>query len=91
MGQEVLELVASSDQWNLLGTIDSKTSLEKLNSDEKSAVVVDFSVASFFSKILSWCEHEGLALVSGTTGLTDESFQALDKAAKKFQFYGRPI
>jgi 4-hydroxy-tetrahydrodipicolinate reductase len=46
-------------------------------------VAVDFSVPEAFDDILALCSKRGAALVSGTTGLDDGRFAALDDAARR--------
>ena len=44
-------------------------------------VAIDFSRPEGFERILALCTERGAALVSGTTGLSESQFAALDQAA----------
>jgi len=44
-------------------------------------VVIDFSLPEGFRRALSMCRAQGVALVVGTTGLTDDDHAAIDTAA----------
>ena len=46
-------------------------------------VAVDFSLPTGFERILALCVERGAALVSGTTGLDQAQFAALDQAAAR--------
>ena len=46
-------------------------------------VAIDFSRPAGFEHVLSLCTERGAALVSGTTGLGDAQFAALDAAAER--------
>lgn len=43
--------------------------------------VIDFSGAEGFDGVLAWCRRAGVALVSGTTGLSDQQRAAMSEAA----------
>ncbi len=44
-------------------------------------VVIDFTLPESSQTIAAWCATRGAAHVCGTTGLTDDDFSALDRAA----------
>lgn len=46
-------------------------------------VAIDFSLPEGFDPVLALCVNRGVALVSGTTGLSDAQRQALDAAANR--------
>lgn len=46
-------------------------------------VAIDFSLPAGFERILALCAGRDVALVSGTTGLADAEFAALDQAARR--------
>ena len=46
-------------------------------------VAIDFSLPAAFDRILALCVERGAALVSGTTGLDEAQFAALDAAAER--------
>ncbi len=45
------------------------------------AVVIDFSTPSGFDAVLAWCRQAGVALVCGSTGLSDSQRTAMSEAA----------
>lgn len=57
-----------------------------LTNDDRAAecdVLIEFSSAAGTRQWAGWCERHGVALVSGTTGLTDADQAALRSAAKR--------
>ena len=46
-------------------------------------LLIDFTLPGGTSVAAQWCERNGVALLSGTTGLTDDDQTALEKAALK--------
>jgi 4-hydroxy-tetrahydrodipicolinate reductase len=46
-------------------------------------LLIDFTLPGGTRLAAQWCERNGVALLSGTTGLTDEDLTALEKAALK--------
>jgi len=46
-------------------------------------VAVDFSLAEAVDATIGYCVEKGVALVSGTTGLTERQRRKIDEAAKK--------
>jgi 4-hydroxy-tetrahydrodipicolinate reductase len=49
---------------------------------EKPQLLVDFTLPEGTAKAGEWCAANGVALLSGVTGLRSAQFQALEKAAK---------
>lgn len=46
-------------------------------------LLIDFTLAGGTAAAARWCEANGVALLSGTTGLTEDDQQALKRAAQK--------
>lgn len=46
-------------------------------------LLIDFTLPGGTRSAAEWCAHNGVAVLSGTTGLSDEDIQALKKAAQK--------
>ena len=46
-------------------------------------LLIDFTLPGGTKDAARWCENNGVALLSGTTGLTDDDLAALEKAALK--------
>lgn len=44
-------------------------------------VIIDFSSPEVFGAVLAWCRQAGVALVSGTTGLSEDQHAAMAEAA----------
>ncbi len=98
MGRGLLELLAASADLRPVAAWVSADSLwlgEPVSScadtisyalpgvvGEKPAVVVDFSNAAGLAKVLPWCQTHGVALVSGSTGLTEGTHAALADAGR---------
>ena len=57
------------------------TSLEDFKAT--ADLVIDFTLPGGTGKAAEWCEQNNVALVSGTTGLSEADFAALKKAALK--------
>lgn len=98
MGREISRLAEKNKQISVVGAIDTKfennnkdrfSSLDEVQSSE-AQVVVDFTVASQFSSILSWCMKNKIALVSGTTGLSEKNKDDLQLASKKIRVFWAP-
>lgn len=51
------------------------------HSQRPPQVVIDFSHAGAFDQVLEWCRRERVALVSGTTGLTDAQQVRMSEAS----------
>ncbi len=49
--------------------------------EPRPGVVIDFSTAAGFDAVLAWCRQAGVALVSGSTGLSDGQRAAMSEAA----------
>lgn len=53
-----------------------------LEMERKPAVLIDFSAAAAIPELARWSARSGVALLSGTTALTDDHLQALEQAAR---------
>src|SRR6476661_947515 len=92
MGQEILSLIQSSKTLSpSLGISRSGAaegflrSTDKLNVKDfqEIDVVIDFATAESFSSILSFCASQGIALVSGTTGISESDKKKIAQVSKK--------
>ena len=98
MGARVLELASASHDIDVVATwvgahsprlghhSAAAPALAFAALDDSAAgadVVIDFSQAAAFDAILAWCVRAEVALVSGTTGLSDDQFTAIDAAARR--------
>ena len=72
---EVLAAVARNPQSSRLLTLDEVRG--------GADVLIDFSLPAGLDRALEWCLHNNTALVSGTTGLSDEQQQKLRDAADR--------
>lgn len=73
MGQEIVELIGTSDDLSYLGPIDRSYSVVP----ESNSVVIDFSLPVAMDRFVSWCRAHSIKVVSGTTGLTADQMQNL--------------
>jgi 4-hydroxy-tetrahydrodipicolinate reductase len=53
-------------------------------------VVIDFATAESFSSILSFCASQGIALVSGTTGISESDKKKIAQVSKKIPVLWAP-
>ena len=77
MGQALLRLIPEFPELALAG----KMSREQKEAPAAFDVVIDFSLPEALPSVVALCQSRGAALVSGTTGLTDEQRQLLDSLA----------
>lgn len=84
MGREI-EGVAAEYALEIVGGLgrDSGTLTAWLTSNPKPEVVIDFSLPDATGEIAATCSANGIALVSGVTGISDADRSALQKAAQK--------
>lgn len=91
MAHRVLALIADSEGLELAGIVsrhqpdenfgvDWSDSLELLNTPVD--LLIDFTLPGGTGVAAQWCAANKVALLSGTTGLTDEDIGALKKAAQ---------
>lgn len=89
MGQEILSLdepsvhiVAAVARSGQVRGFSGPVYQQSHGITEAIDVVVDFSLPEAFDAVLEWCVSQGVALVSGTTGLNDSQMQAINQAAE---------
>lgn len=82
MGREIIRLAEQDKKIRIVAKINraNKSELEKKISAD---VLVDFTVASEFKDILAWCEANKVAMVSGTTGISEAEKKKMKAASKK--------
>lgn len=97
MGQELQAIVDGDGQFEVVAGVDlalggGSRSLSEIASNQLRDidVVIDFSLAEGFQEVIKWCEKNKKPLVSGTTGLNDDHFAALDQAAKNIPVLWAP-
>lgn len=99
MGQEIQALMQDSKNFNsALGiSLDGKApgfakAAGKLDPKDfsKVDVMIDFSIAGSFSKVLQFAVANGIPLVSGTTGISEKDKKELAKAARKIPVLWAP-
>lgn len=94
MGQALLRLCAEQPGCTVVGAISRKVGQRVIDGVPQFAaselhgvpafdVAIDFSLPEGFDGILALCVERGVALVSGTTGLSDEQRLALEAASAR--------
>ncbi len=95
MGQALLRLAAAQpDTFDAVGAVSRKPAqrviegvpqfaASELNGVPAFDVLVDFSQSEAFDPVLALCVQRGVALVSGTTGLSGAQRAAMQAAAQK--------
>ncbi len=82
MGQALIRLV--QDQPNLtISAISGRAEIGQMDALPEFDIAIDFSSPEGFDAILSLCLTRGKGLLSGSTGLTDKQFTALNDAGLK--------
>lgn len=84
MGQEVVSAVEASDDMQLVAKIDIASSemyrtIEEAARVEEIEVLVDFTQPKSIYENALYCLNNGIKMVIGTTGLTDEQIDNLKK------------
>ena len=85
MSRRVLALISEQENYELAGlvsrspaqdlsSIEQYASLEDFNST--ADLLIDFTLPGGTRTAAGWCARHGVALLSGTTGLTDEDIDA---------------
>lgn len=98
MGRELLRLAENGNKLQVVASVDSKFKNNGKNkfstlaefTEPQVDVLIDFTVASQFSSILKWCLKNEIALVSGTTGLTNKDKEEMTVASKKIPIFWAP-
>ena len=84
---EVIGLVSRSRPEDLSST-DWYKSLEEFKDD--ADLLIDFTLPAGTSDAAEWCARNDVALLTGTTGLSDENIQTLKEAARKVPLMWAP-
>lgn len=100
MGKEILELTQESpkDWSSIIGVsasgkavgYDKVLKSAKQLGDEKVDLVIDFSSPDAFRELTKQLSKKPVALVSGTTGLSDKDLSELKKLGKKIPVFWAP-
>ncbi len=94
MGQALLRLANENAAFEIVGAVSRhvdarvveripRFEVSELNGVPMFDVAIDFSQPQGFDAILGLCVARGKPLVSGTTGLTESQFEALDAASTR--------
>jgi 4-hydroxy-tetrahydrodipicolinate reductase len=97
VGRELLHLIFASDKFSpTLGIGRKSTGFEYNGSsfkdfnDVKVDVVIDFSSPELIEECLDFCLKRKIPFVSGTTGLSDETYNQMTHASKKIPILWSP-
>lgn len=92
MARRVLAHMPEFEKYELTGVV-SRTQPDDLpatdwfaaleNFNKPADLLIDFTLPGGTRIAADWCARNGVALLSGTTGLSDEDINALQKAAQK--------
>ena len=89
MGQEVCNAVEADNSMKLAAKIDIKgnayRSIEEAKKYAEFEVVVDFTQPASIYENAKYCLRNGISIVIGTTGLSDEQIANLNKENTKSQ------
>ena len=94
MGQALLRLAPEQTRFAVMAAVSRKVSqrvvdgvpqfaADELHGVPAFDVAIDFRLAAGFDAILATCAERGAALVSGTTGLSAEQVESLERAAAR--------
>lgn len=87
MGQEVIKAVEADDNMTLVAKIDIKdgefATIKDAKNSVKIDVLVDFTQPKSIYENALYCLNNGVNIVIGTTGLSDEEIDELKKLAQK--------
>lgn len=83
MGAAIREYAANDESYRLVAAVDRKDK-KNLSVDKPGDVqlVIDFSSPQLLEEMLVWCVRAKVPIVSGTTGITEQTMQRLTDAAK---------
>jgi 4-hydroxy-tetrahydrodipicolinate reductase len=97
MGQELVRAAEESLDWLLIGGFDRKpvegqTIFRDLSKVKASSfdILIDFSSPEVFDSVVDYCVKNKKPMVSGTTGLSVESYERLKKSGKKIPILWAP-
>lgn len=82
MGQEILSLLKENSLLELGYELDRQAGKASFPPHLDVDVVIDFSSLELFREGLLWSVQNGVPFVSGTTGLCDQDYRELDRAAR---------
>lgn len=88
MGKAVIKKLALYQNVTLVRDHDREENLELLC--QISDVVIDFSAPELTSRLITTAAETNTPLVSGTTGLSEETHQAMKKASKFIPIFWSP-
>ena len=87
MGQEVIKAVEADDNMTLVAKIDIKdgefATIKDAKNSVKIDVLVDFTQPKSIYENVLYCLNNGINIVIGTTGLSDEEIDELKNLAQK--------
>lgn len=97
VGLELLYLIKESEEliaecgvgYQSHGFNNNAKEVSDLKSD-CADIFIDFSSPDLFEKALQFCAENGIPMVSGTTGLKEDHFQAMKAASKKIPLLWSP-
>ncbi len=105
MGSTIINLVKNDKEINLVGAVEKKELIDelkgldcKVSSDleevakefKNNAVLVDFTYPDVTMKASEICEKYGIKEVIGTTGLSSDQLEVLQKRANKISIFWAP-
>jgi 4-hydroxy-tetrahydrodipicolinate reductase len=85
MGQATIKAITDCPELNLVGALGSKDPLATAIKEQKADVVVDFTNAEVVLKNIQIILEAGARPVIGTSGLTQDSIQSLQKRSTELR------
>ena len=86
MGQEVIKAVSAADDMSLAAKIDIKdgefATIKDAKNSVKIDILIDFTQPKSIYKNALYCLNNGISIVIGTTGLSDEQIGELKKLSE---------
>ncbi|ADE29658.1 4-hydroxy-tetrahydrodipicolinate reductase [Rickettsia prowazekii] len=83
MGKTIIEIIDQFKDCQISGKFNSTNNLNDLdNLCKNSDVIIDFSTPEVSEKLINYALKHNTKLVIGTTGLKDQHFKLLEKAAQ---------
>jgi 4-hydroxy-tetrahydrodipicolinate reductase len=96
MGQELLTLLKKNRELSLCAVVDEQAGSHRLSTDfdglkkKKPKVVIDFSSPEGTEKAALWCQERKVALVTGTTGLSEAQKKMIKSASRHTAVFSSP-